>query len=168
MTAQVRIEISDEFFQEIDQQLSRLGAIQRQPALQAGIRKGLGVIKQRVRQILPKPGYPGDKPNKKALRDTLQIKVKEYGNDGRYIVGVVGYSWGAGSHGHIVEHGHRIATGGKLQRLKGGHNPLATGRVGGFVPGKFYLERAAQSSKAEFEQAIRDSIEQAIAKAVQG
>jgi len=66
------------------------------------------VVVRRARQLVPPPGYPGDKPELTPLRDTLKVEVKE----GRQLFAVIGPKAGAGGgpHGHLVEFGHSIVT----------------------------------------------------------
>lgn len=166
MTA--RIEINYGSIGKIDAALSRLEAAGRLPVLKRGLRSAGKVVEQRTQQILPQPGYPGDKEGLKPLRDTLGTKVGEY-RDGRFVVATTGYEWGAGSHGHMVEHGHKMVVGGtapqpgkgrKLAR-KAASGFRGTGRVVGFVKGKHYLEMASQASRAEQDAAIQSAIKQA-------
>lgn len=173
MQTSVRIEVSEEFFREVDQQLARMEIIARSKLLEAGVRKGLNLVKTRVRQILPKPGYPGDKPELRPLRDTVGTTVKVYRD--RYLTGVVGYRWDGGQHGHIVEHGHRIASGGTLVNSKRKTPPKSkvtglrgTGRVTGFVRGRYYLKRAVESLGSQIEATMVESIREAVAKAENG
>lgn len=166
---QSSVQISDDFFRTVDRQLSQFEIIGRSKVLDAGIRKGLNLVKSRVRDILPKPGYPGDKPGLKPLRDTVSVRIRRYQND-RYVVGMVGYEWGAGSHGHVVEHGHRIASGGTLidpnrTTPRGRGSGRGLGRVIGFVPGRYYLQRAVQSLGNQIEGVIVDAIDAAIVEA---
>jgi hypothetical protein len=165
----VRIEINEALLGEIDAQLARMAKPNTEP-LHAGVRKAATVVKQRNFEMLPKPGYPGDRPKLKALRDTITVKTAEYvaGNGRTMVFGLVGYAWGAGSHGHPVEHGHRIATRktGKLTR------PSATERFkshtgkrfaqAGIVQGRHDLEIASKATLAEQSAAIVAGITQCI------
>lgn len=171
MQSSVYIDISDEFFREVDSQLAKLELIDRRPVLLAGVRKGLGLVRARVRAILPRPGYPGDKRGLKALRDTLKTKVREYGHK---VFGIVGYEWGAGSHGHIVEHGHDIVVGGtspkpgkgrKTARKSKRTGRRGEGRIVGWVEGRFYMERAVKQLGGQIEAAMVEHITKAIDEA---
>ena len=72
------------------------------------------------------------------LSDAALSVQRNYGRDGvAYIA--VGFEWPYGAHGWLVEHGHRMVTGGTVARL-GGKAPNAKreeltgkGRVVGFV-----------------------------------
>jgi hypothetical protein len=56
-------------------------------------------------------------------------------------------------HYHLVEHGHRMVVGGALE--DGKRNRGGTGRVVGWVPGRFYLERTVK----EQEEPIMEELE---------
>lgn len=70
------------------------------------LRKMGQVVVRRARALVPQPGYPGDKPEYKPLRDTIAVEVKE----GRQLFAVVGPKRPAGAHGHLVEYGHRVVS----------------------------------------------------------
>lgn len=174
---QIALQINPELIDAVDRQLAKLGILNRQPAIKQGVRNMANVVRRRVRETLPKPGYPGDKPGLKPLRDTAATKVVEYPSG--VVVGLVGFEWGAGSHGHLVELGHRMVVGGRVPRLGKtqktviappavlkamGLSPegTMTGRVVGFVQGKHYLEHASRSTESEQSAAMEKAIEEAI------
>lgn len=165
MTATIDISAS----KELEAELLRLEAAARSPALIRGLRAGGAVVAKRLRQILPKPGYPGDKPGFKPLRDTVKAQVKEY-QQGSVVVAVVGYEWGAGSHGHLVEYGHDIVTGGSSPASSAARQSARvskTGRRGkgvisGRVEGRYYLKSASESTRPEQDQAMLAAIQAAV------
>lgn len=165
MTATIQI-IGTEAFEA---ELLRLEVAHRGTALRAGLRAAGNAVKQRLRQILPKPGYPGDKPGLTALRDTVSVKLKEY-QLGRVVVAVVGYEWGAGSHGHLVELGHDLVIGGTSPKPGAGRKSLRAakdgrrgkGRIAGRVEGRYYLQAASEGTKAEQDQAMLSAIGRAV------
>jgi hypothetical protein len=99
-----------EGFEEADRLLAKIAdPAERNKAFTAGLRAAGNVVKTRAKELVPKPGYPGDKPGLKPLRDTLSVLVKQYSD---VWVAVVGPSRPAGRHGHLVEYGHRLVKGG--------------------------------------------------------
>ena len=64
------------------------------------LRRAGAVVVRRAKQLVPPPGYPGDKPELKPLRDTIGVEVKQ---GRRALYAVVGPKRPAGSHGHLVE-----------------------------------------------------------------
>lgn len=85
--------------------LDQIDEMVRGPAI-TNVLRGVGnQIKSDVREVLPKPGYPGDKPQFTPLRDTMRVKVKNYAN-GAIKVMVTGYDWPEGAHGQPLEAGH--------------------------------------------------------------
>ena len=85
--------------------LDNIEEMVRGPAITTVLR-GIGnQIKSDVRAVLPKPGYPGDKPGFKPLRDTMLVKVKNYSGGATKVL-VTGYAWPAGAHGQPLEAGH--------------------------------------------------------------
>ena len=99
-----RVSVQITGWKEIGAQLERLPIEVRGPELEKAIRKSLNRIKTRAKQLVPPPGYPGDKPGKKPLRDTIGVVLRRY-KGGAVIAGVVGPEYPAGAHGHLVEHG---------------------------------------------------------------
>jgi len=167
MQSSCKLEISDEWFKQVEDQLVALGNIADNPIVKGGMLAALKATAVKLFQLLPKPGYPGDKPGLKALRDTIEEVVKKYGAKEQVgvLVGLVGFAWGAGSHGHIVEEGHRIAKGGKLRgySFKNPTKPAApSGVVAGFVEGKHYLQKAAELTNNEREDILSSAINRAI------
>lgn len=164
---QVSLEINAELFNQIDKELAGLQLIARAPAIAKGLRRAGNVVKNRIRETLPKPGYPGDKKDLEPLRDATRTKVIQYPSG--KIVAIVGYEWGTGSHGHNVEEGHRIAKGGTLRNPNRKTPPQSkiTGERGkginaGFVKGRFDIANAARSTQAQQANAISTAIQEAI------
>lgn len=170
---QVSLELNTEVFAQIDKELAGLPMLSRMPAIKKGLRNAGNVVRARVRETLPKPGYPGDKPGLKALRDTVRTVVKEYPSGA--VVAVVGYEWGAGSHGHNVEEGHRIAKGGTLVNPNRKTPPKSkvTGERGqgaavGFVEGRFDLANAVKATESAQREAMSAAIQEAINETKRG
>jgi len=87
----------------IEADLSRIPLELRGTAMRSGLRAAGTLVVRRAKQLVPQPGYPGDKPEFKPLRDTLGVEVRAYENA---MVAVVGPKRPAGSHGHLVEYSH--------------------------------------------------------------
>lgn len=177
MQSSVNLQISEEWFKTVESQLQALGNIGESKIIKQGVEDSLNAGNRRVYQIVPAPGYPGDKPGFAALRDTLETKVKAYGRGEQssgILVGVAGFGWLGGQHGHIVEHGHRIATGGTLRRTGGGSTPRSRrgvtggGEVTGFVEGRFYLEKGFEQTRNERHEILENAINRAIYEAAPG
>lgn len=99
------------------------------------LRSAAQVVRRRAKQLAPRPGYPGDKPGKPSLRETIAYRTREY-RGGSIGVVVVGPRRPEGSHGHLVEQGHRIVS-------KAG---VDTGKR---VEAKAFLAPAVDQTKAE-------------------
>lgn len=150
MSVSFGVEIGEDFLEQIDRDLANLEMIARAPALKAGMKAAGEIVEQRLQEILPKPGYDGDKPELTPLRDTTKTKVVDY--DGK-IVSITGYDYtGGGQHGHLVEAGHEKVLWGV--------------ETEGFVEGRHYLENAASATESQQEAAITGAIESAIAAAI--
>ena len=67
MTASVQLS----GFAEVDKQLAQLPIELRGKSLKDAMKKAAKVIADRARVLVPPPGYPGDKPGFKPLRDTI-------------------------------------------------------------------------------------------------
>lgn len=162
---------STELLNAIEADLERIEFFHRSAAVKGAMRKVGNMVKARIRGNVPKPGYPGDKPELKPLRDTVGVSVKEYPTGA--VVAIVGFRRPAGAHGgDILEEGHVMAPHkGKAVR-KRTKQPRSGGRpehyrkvgMGGRVEGQHYIQQADESSKAE-QLAIMDSaIKDALAK----
>lgn len=108
---QASIEIDKNSWDAADAMLAKILAGARGPTVDKGLRKIGNQIKSQTKSILPKPGYPGDKPGMKPLRETLKVKVVNY-RGGEIKVMVVGYKYSripgeGGNHGHLLEGGHK-------------------------------------------------------------
>ena len=138
-----------EGFDAVDRAFSKIPIEIRGSSLKAGLRKGGNKVKSRAKQLVPPPGYPGDKPELEALKDTISVEIRDYDNA---MVAVTGPKRPAGHHGHLVEHGHMIVT----------HDGTNTGQAATPHP---FLEPAAQQTKHEQRSAIVDGIKAAVRKA---
>jgi len=172
----VTFEFDQSTFDAIDKQLARLDDFGlRTRTLERGLIKAGNITKKRLKEILPKPGYPGDKPELKPLRDTIQTKLTRT-KDGKRLTVSVGAEYkpsgGGGNHMHIVELGHDITN-------KRGKRDMSTanaanasvgkkakGPVLGFVQGRFYIAKAAAETEsqvgAELINAITNMVDEAL------
>ena len=98
------------------------------------------LVANRAKQLVPPPGYPGDKPGFKALRDTLGVEVKQ----GRVLMSITGPKRPAGAHGHLVEYAHRHMSHGEL-----------TGTITEPHP---FLGPAATETKVQQDQIARNAV----------
>ena len=103
MPSPVSVKVSST--KEVDGLLSRLEIDMRERTLKAAIRKAGRVVEKEAKRRAPKPGYPGDKPGKTPLNETIKTKVVSFRNGS--VLGMVGPRRPDGAHGHLVEFGHR-------------------------------------------------------------
>lgn len=109
-------------------------------ATREALRSAGRVVVKAAAALVPPPGYPGDKPELKPLRDTLAVEVKD---GDRAMYAVIGPQRPAGAHGHLVERAHKHVSHGK-----------PTGRLTTPRP---FLEPAAAETLAQ-QRAIIDQI----------
>jgi hypothetical protein len=74
----------------------------RDQQTQKELEKLLKPVLSTAKKLVPKPGYPGDKPQYKPLRDTLKVASRTM-RPGSTWYGMVGPQYPAGAHGHLVE-----------------------------------------------------------------
>jgi hypothetical protein len=137
----------------------------RSRALEASIKAAGKPVQTLAKKLVPQPGYRGDKPGLKPLRNTIQLRVKQY--DRAWVL-LVGPKWPAGSHGHNVEFGHRIARSerGRFQNVVGARKKMrprefsATGRTRAVL----FMERAFDQTRgqvqATFDAVVRRIIDE--------
>lgn len=127
--------------------LSKFELADRGLGLSKALRKAANVVAKRAKELCPKPGYPGDDPSKKPLRDTIGVVVREYMTA---IVIYVGPQYPAGAHGHLIEFGHHLVLFGVETSI--------------FVAAKPFMRPAADETKSEQIQAITNSLQSDLAK----
>lgn len=145
------LEPLDELFAKLE--LEMRGELLRSIAADAA-RPLVRAIKTQV----PKPGYPGDKPELTPLRETIDFAVREYP---RAIVAMVGANRRkGGQHGTPVDQGHRIVVGGTTKAVKSERTRRSKsagrtgqGRVVGQVEGLFYMRSAFAAARASIQAA---------------
>jgi hypothetical protein len=145
MKHQFGIHIDPATVRAADKLLSAIEEQARGAAIGRVLRDAGNLLKKKVREVLPKPGYPGDKAGLKPLRDTVSIKVKNY-QGGFFKVLIVGYALPSGAHGHLVEFGHDMAVTGKR------------------VAGKGYFTAAVQMAQSQVDTTILNGARREAAK----
>jgi len=101
----IEIKLDESAMKQAEALLMQIPELARGPGINQALREVGNLVKNAVRTLLPKPGYPGDKPGLKPLRDTVKVKIVNY-KGGQIKVMIVGYAYPAGAHGHLVEFGH--------------------------------------------------------------
>lgn len=144
------IQPDEQTFREADSLLVAIDKQYRGKAVDQVLRKIGKKIASKTRAILPAPGYPGDKPGLKPLRETLKTKVVSY-QDGSVKVAVVGYTYSrtpgeGGNHGHLLEGGHVKVLWGR--------------RTNEMVQPYEYLIKVVESSKQESHQIMVTGLQQ--------
>lgn len=123
------VKITTKIDDSLEPILKRIAPDLREKAIKQAIRAAGRIVANKAKTLVPQPGYPGDKPGKKPLRDTFKVRVRNYR---AIFVAVVGPGWPEGAHSHLVEEGHE-----QVKR---------DGTTGAFVPGKKYLAPAAEQT----------------------
>lgn len=147
--------INEELLDAIDKELAAIGVMHRMKAMKEGVKNAGKIVEQNYKMRLPLPGYPGDKPGLKPLRNTITTKVKEYSHG--IIFGIAGAEYPAGSHHHLVNDGHDIVSR-KTSKKKGG-------AVLGHVPGSHLLEKVIAMTETDRDAAVLNGIRDAITEA---
>ena len=173
-TVNVTMDVSDAF-----KKLDAIPIFFRGMAVEKALKAAAGPIRRAAQNKVQQPGKPGyyarygatrttfgrrpkRKQGKKMLRDTIGYDVSR---DHNIITLKIGPKYPAGAHGHLVEHGHDVVTGGtKRQKARKGWAPKSrTGRTGmGVVAGRAqpfpFLEPAAQQSEQQALQRFNAAI----------
>ena len=163
-SAKMRISLDPSADRQATRLLEQIDALVRGPAINK-VLKGVGEqIKRDTRAILPKPGYPGDKPELKPLRDSLAVKVVSY-RGGEIKVLIVGYTRPksmadatATIKGRPFNHG---------APLEGGHEKWLWGEhiEGSPVDAYPYLKEVVQLTRVTQSQTLINGARAALAKA---
>ncbi len=151
---QAQLEVDEASWQEADKMLAQLEQTVRGPAIGTAMRQVLQPLKQKTKQILPKPGYPGDKPELKPLRETLGIRTRNY-QDNQIKVAILGYQYPAGAHGHLLEGGHDLVKGGSKK---------SGGVVVGYVQPYEYLITTVNESREQNGRELVAALTRILAK----
>jgi HK97 gp10 family phage protein len=125
--------------------LARMSIDVRNKSAKAAVRAAGTIVKRQAKKNAPVGGSrTGRKADKPHLRDTIKVKVKEYGE---YTIAIVGAAWPSGAHAHLVEFGHDIVRGGET--------------VAEVAP-QPYLRPAADTTKKQQADAIKKSLAKAL------
>ena len=98
-----------EGFKDFDAELGKLEIQLRGPTIDAALKKASKIIVDSAKSIVRRGDpqkYSLAKRNKKRLRETIGVVMREYSTAR---VAVVGPQYPAGAHGHLLEFGHRVA-----------------------------------------------------------
>jgi len=143
-------------FTEVDKQLAQLPIELRGKTLKAAMKKAAQVIASRARVLVPPPGYPGDKPGFKPLRETIVAK----GSSSRDTT--TGQVRAAGQHSHLVE-GAYFKNG---QWINVDVRHTSHGQKTGTILAKHpFIQPAEEHTKSAQEAAIRAGVAAAVKKA---
>lgn len=135
-------------FEEVDRELAAIPIELRGPIMTTALRKGAQVVIRRAKPLVPPPGYPGDKPDLKPLRETLGVVTRTYRT---VVMALAGPRWPAGAHGHLVEQSHRHFAHGEF--------------TGEMTEAKPFIEPASESTRSQQDMIVRRAADQAIQKA---
>lgn len=112
-------------------------------AVRAGGNEVAKAARRNIKRGGPREGRKSGKPH---LKNTVRVRVRDYG--GRFLA-VVGTSWPSGAHGHLVEFGY-------YAKARDGTTT--------WVPPQPYLRPAADTTKNQQAAAITDSLKKTIFK----
>jgi hypothetical protein len=143
-TVKVGVELEDSHLDLLKQ----IDPTDRLLGLKHALKAAGTIVVKRAQDLCPKPGYPGDDPTKKPLRDSIGMEVRVYDHA---IVIVIGPEYPAGAHGHLIEFGHYHVMFGVV--------------TGDFLPAQPFMRPAADETKSEQDAAITSVLESRIAKA---
>jgi len=154
----VEVKVDDREFAQADMLLKQLDKSLRVEGTKDALKAGGEVVVARAKQEVPQPGYPGDDPRKKPLKETITSVVREYHSSGTF-VSIVGPAHPAGAHGHLVHEGHDIWL--PNPPFTEGADTYNTGRRTDPDP---FLERAADATVGQQTQAIVGALQRVAAR----
>lgn len=138
----IQAKVSDT--KQVERLLGRLALQMRGKILVQGVRAAGRVAANAAKTLAPKPGYPGDKPDRKPLNQTIKVVVRDYSNGP---AAVVGPQWPEGAHGHLVEFGHQLPDGSRTKP-------------------KPFLRPAADSTKTQQQSALIAKVDAGVRKEI--
>ena len=146
-----RIGASLKGFEGADAKLGRIDLVLRGKARRAGLRAAALVVRRAAKRLAPRSTT---RTTGKHLADTMSMKTKEY-KGGAIEVAVVGPARPEGSHGHLVEFGHRIV-GPKPDKVDTGRRSKA----------KAFLTTAVDQTRSQQQSAFIDALDKQIKDAI--
>lgn len=147
-----------------------IGAAAKLDAIKSGMADAMAPVVAASRAIVQQPGKPeywqrtGSRKTRKHLRDTIGTNVRVYN---KVIYGVAGPQYPAGASGHLVEHGHRIASGGSVARIgkfakkrtpKAANGRTGRGRVIGIARPRPFMRPAMDQVRASVLSSLTATI----------
>lgn len=151
-----------------------IGAAAKLDAIKAGMADAMAPVVAASRAIVQQPGKPNYTPRygkapgsrrfRKHMRDTIGTNVRVYN---RVVYGVAGPQYPAGAAGHLLEHGHRIVTGGSAKRIgkyakkrtpKAANGRTGKGSVGGMAKPHPFMRPAMEQVKANVLSSLTATI----------
>lgn len=161
----IQVKIDDGQFRQAQALLQNMPLKLREKSLVKATKNAGYVVRNRAKQLVPQPGYEGDLPEFKALRDTITTVSRK----GRHFAGSItgpvyvpgnkrsitfesgqGGQGEGGNHGHLVEFGHIMVLWGK--------------RTSRFVAPRPFLRPAAEETKAQQRSRMVDVLKRDIQK----
>ena len=143
-------------FEGVLSTLASLPLEMRGPVISTALRKGGKIVAARAKQLVPPPGYPGDKPEFKPLRETIGVEVKVYSSAS---VAIIGPKRPAGAHGHLVE---GVDSKGENVDVRHHSRGQPTGSILKKTP---FMGPASRDTKEQQRAAVTEGIRKASAKA---
>jgi len=157
--AGVAIELTG--YDELMRQLDRIDDTLSRRLTRDMVKAAGEIVAARARMLCP-VGDPSHEPEKKPLRETIAVEIREY--QGRTLA-VVGPQYPAGAHGHLVEFGHDIVPRGQSRSVGKGRLSGAK-KKGGVTTGrtqpKPFLRPAFDSTRGQQMAAMERILAQAI------
>jgi hypothetical protein len=144
----VHVEIH--FDESVLESLQLLPGMERYLGLTMAFRRAGQVVAKRARSLCPPPGYKGDKPGFKPLRDTIGVVVRHYPN---VLAIYVGPQYPTGAHGHLVEYGHWLVRKNKK---------TGTRKVIRWVEARPFMRPAVDETREEQQEAIVNQLKRHI------
>jgi hypothetical protein len=173
----VKLEIPENDLRELDKKLAGLSGVAQSKVLLDGMRAAGRAVRTRAKELAPIAQTPGyERGAKASVRTTAAFKIKAFVRRDEPILEVRVKAAKRAPHFHLVELGHRIVTGGTVERT-GGTKKAATskrtgeqgkGKVKGDVKGRPFLSRGGKYSQAKQIAAMQAAARKAISKLTGG
>ncbi len=143
-------------FTEVDKQLAQLPLEIRGKTLKAAMKQAAKVIADRAKQLVPPPGYPGDKPGLRSLLASIKPASRSTQNTTQGLVRA------HGQHSHLVEGAY--FKDGNWINIDVEHH--ARGKSSGTILKKTpFIQEAEQQTHGRQRIAITHGVREAVKKA---